>query len=327
MSPPKNKSLAQEVLSQNRQALAQAITLIESTRPDHRIEAENLLRELLPHAGHSRRIGITGIPGVGKSTFIETLGLHAINQGHRLAVLAVDPSSPRSGGAILGDKTRMPKLSTLPEAYIRPSPSRGALGGIARRTREAVTVCEAAGFDLIFVETVGVGQSETTVAELADMFVLLIAPSGGDELQGMKKGVVELADLLIVNKADGELSAAAERTCADYASALTLLGGKTATWQPTVLKCSALSGQGIDQIWSMIGKFFSHPDQHKNVSSQRKRQNLSWMLHELNDALLERVRSHTGLKKLMNDLESEVSLGKKTPSEAAQKLLDALLKN
>ncbi|MBI5163680.1 MAG: methylmalonyl Co-A mutase-associated GTPase MeaB, partial [Magnetospirillum sp.] len=223
-------ALVAGVQAGERRALARAITLIESTRPDHRDAADALLHDLLPQAGNAVRVGITGVPGAGKSTFIEAFGLAAIAAGHRLAVLAVDPSSPRSGGSILGDKTRMEELSRDPRAFIRPSPSGGTLGGVARRTREAMLVCEAAGFDVVIVETVGVGQSETAVADMVDMFLLLLVPGGGDELQGLKKGIVELADAIVVNKADGDLAAAAGRAARDYANALHLLAAPAGGW-------------------------------------------------------------------------------------------------
>ncbi|MBT5373864.1 MAG: methylmalonyl Co-A mutase-associated GTPase MeaB, partial [Rhodospirillaceae bacterium] len=232
------ETLAGSVLKGDRRALARAITLIESTRPDHRRQSEILMGHLLPHAGKSVRIGISGVPGVGKSTFIETFGLHVIGQGHKVAVLAVDPSSKRSGGSILGDKTRMTGLSQSKDAFIRPSPSGGALGGVAARTREALLACEAAGFDVVFVETVGVGQSETAVADMVDTFLLLLLPSGGDELQGIKKGIMEIADLLAVNKADGDLIKAAGRTASDYGNAVRLIRPAYAEWQPRVQTCS-----------------------------------------------------------------------------------------
>src|SRR3954452_22383423 len=226
--------LARLVIAGDRRALARAITMAESTRADHRAEAEALLAEVLPHVGGSVRVGISGAPGAGKSTFIEALGVHLIERGHRLAVLAVDPSSTRSGGSILGDKTRMEELSRRSEAFIRPSPSGGTLGGVARRTREALLLCEAAGHDVVLVETVGVGQSEVAVAGMLDVFVLLLAPGGGDDLQGVKRGIVELADVVVVNKADGDLAAAAERTAADYANALHFLRSRTEGWEVRV---------------------------------------------------------------------------------------------
>src|SRR6478672_11136472 len=231
--------LAQQVVDGDRRALARAITLVESTRADHRAEAEALLAEVLPHVGNSVRVGISGAPGAGKSTFIEALGGYLVEQAHRVAVLAVDPSSTRSGGSILGDKTRMEQLTRSPLAFVRPSPTGGTLGGVARRTREALLLCEAAGFDVVLVETVGVGQSEVAVAGMVDCFMLLIAPAAGDELQGIKRGIMELADLVVVNKADGDLAAIAGITAADYANALHLVRPRIAAWVPRVLTCSA----------------------------------------------------------------------------------------
>lgn len=240
--------LAQRVLAGDRRALARAITLIESRRPDHQEQAERLLARLLPQTGRAIRLGITGTPGAGKSTFIEAFGRHLIAQGHKIAVLAVDPSSQRSGGSILGDKTRMQALAQAPEAFVRPSPAGGTLGGVARRTREAALACEAAGYGVIVIETVGVGQSETAVADMVDCFALLLAPGGGDELQGIKRGIIELADLVLVNKADGDLLPAAERARADHQAALHLLRPATHVWTPEVLTCSALHDQDIEAI-------------------------------------------------------------------------------
>src|SRR5947208_3828114 len=235
------------VVDGDRRALARAITRVESTRADHRAEAEALLAEVLPHVGGAMRVGISGAPGAGKSTFIEALGLHLVERDHRVAVLAVDPSSTRSGGSILGDKTRMEELTRSPHAFVRPSPTSGTLGGVARRTREALLLCEAAGFDVVLVETVGVGQSEVKVAAMVDLFLVLVAPGGGDELQGLKRGIMELADLVVVNKADGDLAATAAHTAADYAAALHLVRPRTPVWTPRVLTCSALTGLGIPE--------------------------------------------------------------------------------
>jgi LAO/AO transport system kinase len=248
--PPDPAALAAAVRAGDRRALARAITLIESSRADHRRAAEAVLEAaLVPAAGRTLRLGISGVPGVGKSTFIEALGLSILGRGHRLAVLAIDPSSRRGGGSILGDKTRMGELARSTAAFIRPSPTGGTLGGVARRTRETLLLCEAAGFDVVIVETVGIGQSETAVADMVDMFVLLMLPGGGDELQGIKKGVVELADLILVNKADGDFAAAAKRAVADYRSALRLLRPASATWRPEVLAVSALAGTNIETMW------------------------------------------------------------------------------
>ncbi len=258
----------------DRPTLARAITLVESTRADHRAEAQALLQSILPRTGNSVRLGITGVPGVGKSTFIEAFGLHAIAQGHKVAVLAVDPSSSKTGGSILGDKTRMQRLSQEERAFIRPSPTSGTLGGVTRRTREAILLCEAAGYDVIIVETVGVGQSETEVAEMTDMFLLMLLPGSGDELQGIKKGIVELADMIVVNKADGDMLALAKRVQSDYTAALRMLTPHGAPWQPPVLPVSALEGKGIDDVWNTIGDY--REKMHDYLPHRREQQRLSW---------------------------------------------------
>src|SRR5829696_4993615 len=244
--------LAQEVIAGDRRALARAITLAESTRPDHRAEAEALLAEVLPRSGAAVRVGISGAPGAGKSTLIEALGTHLVAEGQRVAVLAVDPSSTRSGGSILGDKTRMEQLTRSPDAFVRPSPTGGTLGGVARRTREAMLLCEAAGFDVVLVETVGVGQSEVKVAAMVDLFLVIVAPGGGDELQGIKRGIMELADLVVVNKADGDLAPAARQAEADHRHALGLLRPRFEGWRPPVLSCSARTGTGVDAVWAAV---------------------------------------------------------------------------
>ncbi|MEE8393066.1 MAG: methylmalonyl Co-A mutase-associated GTPase MeaB, partial [Rhodospirillales bacterium] len=288
------QALAGSITGGDRRALAQAITVIESTRPDHRSKADGLLKLLLPYTGNSIRIGVSGPPGVGKSTFIEALGLHVIGAGHRLAVLAVDPSSPRTGGSILGDKTRMEKLSRRGDAFIRPSPSGGTLGGVARRTREGMLACEAAGFDVIIVETVGVGQSEVAVADLVDVFVLLLAPSGGDGLQGIKKGIVELADLVVVNKDDGEMAEAAERSRHDYAGALHIVrppvdGPLGDGWSPKVLKCSALEGAGISEIWDAVEDFRKIHSENGAMEARRGAQAKAWMWNDVKETLTRRI--------------------------------------
>ncbi|MBT4769026.1 MAG: methylmalonyl Co-A mutase-associated GTPase MeaB, partial [Rhodospirillaceae bacterium] len=306
-------------------ALARAITLIESTRPDHRRQSEILMGHLLPHAGKSVRIGISGVPGVGKSTFIETFGLHVIGQGHKVAVLAVDPSSKRSGGSILGDKTRMTGLSQSKDAFIRPSPSGGALGGVAARTREALLACEAAGFDVVFVETVGVGQSETAVADMVDTFLLLLLPSGGDELQGIKKGIMEIADLLAVNKADGDLIKAAGRTASDYGNAVRLIRPAYAEWQPRVQTCSALKGEGIPEIWQAVLAFRDAREESGGFSAHRAEQAKTWLWSEVNLSLAAAFRGHGQVSKLIGKMEKRVVAGEITPTAAAQALLDVFL--
>ena len=309
----------------DRASLARAITLIESSRPDHQREAQALLASILPHTGRSVRIGITGVPGVGKSTFIEAFGLHVISEGHRVAVLAIDPSSARTGGSILGDKTRMVRLSHDDHAFIRPSPAGGKLGGVARRTREAMLLCEAAGYDVIIVETVGVGQSETEVAEMADMFVLLLMPGSGDELQGIKKGIVEMADLLIVNKADGELAGQAKRVRADYAAALKMLHPPSALWQPPVMACSALEGTGITEIWQTIGKFAETMHNPGEMERRRAHQAVLWMWKEVHDDLQRRFREHPKVSLLVAEMERKVQQHLLPPSQAAEQLLDIFL--
>ncbi len=316
---------AAKVMAGDRRALARAITLIESTRPDHRRQAEALLERLLPKSGKSLRIGISGPPGVGKSTFIEAFGQYAIEQGKRLAVLAVDPSSRLSGGSILGDKTRMEELSRAPEAFIRPSPAGLTLGGVARRTREALLVCEAAGFDLIIVETVGVGQSETAVADMVDLFLLLLLPGGGDDLQGIKRGIMELADLIVVNKADGDMAAAAERSAADVANAMGLMQPRHKGWRPEVLRCSALKRTGIAEIWARAQAFAAALAKSGELKSRRRDQARAWLWHELSDSLLDALKADPEVAAQLADLEAKVSAGKMAPTTAARAILTKFL--
>ncbi len=319
-------ALAEKLLAGDRRALARAITLVESDRPDHRRAGEALLDRLLPATGKSIRLGISGPPGVGKSTFIESFGQYVIDQGKRLAVLAVDPSSRVSGGSILGDKTRMEELSRRHEAFIRPSPAGLALGGVARRTREALLICEAAGFDLIVVETVGVGQSETTVAELVDMFLLLLLPAGGDDLQGIKRGIMELADLIIVNKADGDLQAAAQRTAADYRNALGLMHPLHQAWKTEVVQCSALRVQGIAEVWEKVVAFDRQMGKSGELTARRRDQARAWLWRELSDSLLEALKAHPGITERLVELEARVVAGKTTPGAAARDLLARFFK-
>jgi LAO/AO transport system kinase len=316
---------ADDILNGDRRALARAITLIESTRADHRREAEALLEAILPKTGRSLRIGISGPPGVGKSTFIEAFGRHAIEAGKRLAVLAVDPTSRLSGGSILGDKTRMEELSRMEEAFIRPSPAGLTLGGVARRTREALLLCEAAGFDLIIVETVGVGQSETAVAEMVDLFLLLLLPGGGDDLQGIKRGIMELADLIVVNKADGDLAPAAERSAADVAHALRLMQPLHKAWVPEVLRCSALKKTGIGEIWERALAFEQALGASGELPARRRAQAKAWLWHELSDNLLETLKAHPAVAERLIDLEAKVAAGKIAPATAARQVLAAFL--
>jgi LAO/AO transport system kinase len=315
--------LAQHVINGDRRALARAITLAESTRSDHRAEAEALLEQVLPHAGGAVRVGISGAPGAGKSTFIEALGTHLVAHDHRVAVLAVDPSSTRSGGSILGDKTRMEQLTRSPDAFVRPSPTGGTLGGVARRTREALLLCEAAGFDVVLVETVGVGQSEVKVAAMVDLFLVLVAPGGGDELQGLKRGIMELADLVVVNKADGDLAATAAHTAADYAAALHLVRPRSAAWTPRVLTCSALTGTGISEVWDAVAEF--RDAVAADLPALRAAQSREWMWSEVTDSLLEALTTDAGTADLARRLEAEVAAGTTTPTAAARAVVAAHL--
>ena len=324
-SPEAPEALAGRVLAGDRRALARAITLIESTRADHQTAAAALLERLLPASGGATRLGITGVPGVGKSTFIEAFGLYLIERGHRVAVLAVDPTSPRSRGSILGDKTRMQELARVPGAFIRPSPTGGTLGGVARRTREAMLACEAACFDVVIVETVGVGQSETAVADMVDMFILLLQPGGGDELQGVKKGIVEIADLLVVNKADGELAAAAERAAADYRGALRLLRPASPTWRPPVLRCSALTGAGIGEVWAAVEDYRAAMEASGELAARRAGQARAWMWSGIGEALMARLKAHPAVARLLPGLEADVAAGRLAPAVAAERLLAAFL--
>jgi GTPase len=318
------EDLAAAVRTGDRRALARAITTVESTRSDHRQQAVELVDRLLPHAGSARRIGVSGVPGSGKSTLIEALGLHAIGQGQRIAVLAVDPSSSVSGGSILGDKTRMADLGRHEAAYIRPTPSSGSLGGVARRTREAIVLCEAAGFDTVIVETVGVGQSEVAVSDLVDLFLLVASPAGGDELQGIKRGIMELADLIAVNKADGDLADAAGRAAGDLRHAVHLLRPKRPGWEVRVLTCSAVTGTGVPELWGALVEAHDRlgPD---GLADLRAVQGVAWMWSEVTDSLLDELRAHPAVDALVPGLEAAVAAGETSATAAAQRLLDAFL--
>lgn len=318
-------ALAQAVLRGERRALARAITLVESARADHRAQAERLLQELAPFRRQAIRIGLSGTPGVGKSTFIESFGLKLIAQGLRVAVLAVDPSSARTGGSILGDKTRMELLSRAPQAFIRPSPSQSHLGGVARRTREGVSLCEAAGFDVVLIETVGVGQSETLVAEICDVFVLLLAPAGGDELQGVKRGIMEAADLILVNKADGDLEQAALRTCADYAGALRLLRRRPQDPAdfPKAMTVSALNDVGLNTAWTEISALVRWRRENGHWTAARAAQARSWFEAELRDALLARLHTKSARAR-QSVLAAQVVAGTLSPAQAARQMLSDL---
>ncbi len=312
-----------------RRAMAKAITLLESTRADHRLQGDALLTGLLPHTGRAFRLGISGVPGVGKSTFIEALGLHLIAQGHRVAVLAIDPSSTVSGGAILGDKTRMEHLSVHPQAFIRPSPSSGTLGGVAEKTREAMLVCEAAGYDVVIVETVGVGQSEIAVANMTDMFVLMQLPNAGDDLQAIKKGVMEIADLVVINKADIDRDAAT-RAEAQITSSLRLLGlhghpGRAHhdenLWHPQVVQISALQQQGLEGFWNMVTQFRRVQASSGRLQERRQRQSLSWMWERIDAGLKQAFRSHPEVREHLPHVIDQVAHGQLAASSAARYLL------
>jgi len=310
------------LLAGDRRALAKAITLVESTRADHRERADALLAAILPRTGKSVRLGITGVPGVGKSTFIERFGLSLLAEGRRLAVLAIDPSSKRGGGSILGDKTRMEELSRAEGAFIRPSPAGATLGGVARRTREAMLLVEAAGFDTVLVETVGVGQSETAVSDMVDTFLVLLLPAGGDDLQGIKRGVIELADLIVVNKADGELKPAAERAAADYRHALRMLRSPTEGWTPEVATCSALAGAGVREVWDTVLRFREAVGP-AGIARRRATQARAWMWNEVGETLLADLKRHPEVRRRVGALERDVEAGRSTPAAAARRLLEA----
>jgi LAO/AO transport system kinase len=309
----------------DRRALARAVTLVESTRPDHRDEAERLVEALLPYSGGAVRIGVTGPPGAGKSTFIERFGLEGIALGRQIAVIAVDPASKRGGGAILGDKTRMTELARAPEAFIRPSSTGAASGGVARGTRNAILLCEAAGFDSVIVETVGIGQAETAVADIVDMFVLILAPAAGDELQGIKRGVVELADLVLVNKADGELAAAAQRSAADYANALRLIRPPLPEWQVPIRAVSALEGTGIREVWDDVARFRAALEATGAWPRRRAEQARAALWSEIGNSLLDHFRAAPAVARRLAALEAEVISGARTPTAAARILLAGFL--
>ena len=315
------KDLVAALRKGDRRALARAITLVESSRPDHRDAAERLIEALLPATGGALRIGISGPPGAGKSTFIERFGLDGVACGRRIAVLAVDPASKRGGGAILGDKTRMAELARSQAAFIRPSSAGDTGGGVARRTREAILLCEAAGFDAVLVETVGVGQAETAVAAIVDIFVLILPPAGGDELQGIKRGIFELADLVLVNKADGEFAAAARRSVADYASALRLIRPPLPEWHVPVRAVSALEGTGIGEVWAEVERFRTALECAGAWSQRRAEQGRAALWAEIGNSLLDRFRAAPAVAQRLNSLEAEVMAGTRTPSAAARQLL------
>jgi LAO/AO transport system kinase len=309
------------VLAKNRRIVAKTITLIESSLPSHQDIAKTIVDALLPHTGKAVRIGITGVPGVGKSTYIESFGLQLVKQSHRVAVLAVDPSSSKSGGSIMGDKTRMERLSLEQQAFIRPSPSGGTLGGVTRRTRETMIVCEAAGFDIIIVETVGVGQSETTVASMVDFFLVLMLAGAGDELQGIKKGVLELADTIAINKADGNNIEHARKAKIEYEKALNLLTPSSKIWSPPVLTCSAVTLDGIDDIWQTILEHRKKIEASGELAQKRSKQSLDWMWALVEEGLIDRFYKNPGVEKSLPNIVKSVEKGITGPTVAAHKLL------
>jgi LAO/AO transport system kinase len=334
MLPAADQALVDELLGDSgpkqRRAIAKTITLLESTRADHRARADDVLNALLPASGKSLRLGISGVPGVGKSTFIEVLGLYLIDRGHRVAVLAVDPSSSISGGSILGDKTRMERLSVQPQAFIRPSPASGTLGGVAEKTREAMRVCEAAGYDVVIVETVGVGQSETAVAGMTDLFVLMQLPNAGDDLQTIKRGVMELADIVLVNKADLD-GDAATRAQAQITSTLRLMGlqgrherasGEARHWQPQVLLTSALDGQGLAEFWRAVERYRAMAQAGGGLAARRRDQDQAWMWERIDAGLKARFRAHPDVRAALPEFSAEVRAGRLAASVAARRLLD-----
>ncbi len=323
----KLQNIAAGVRAGNVRALAKAITLIESRNLDHSLAATTLLDELLPATGHSIRIGISGVPGAGKSTFIEAFGMHLVRLGHKVAVLAVDPSSQLSGGSILGDKTRMEELARETNAFIRPSPAGNTLGGVARKTRETMLVCEAAGYDVIIVETVGVGQSEITVASMVDFFLLLQIPNAGDELQGIKRGVMEIADAIVVNKAEGDNRTRAELARQQYANALHMLTPKSRNWQVPALLCSALHNEGVDDVWTTIENYRSCMQQSGELEAKRKLQASDWMWTLLMDDLKEMFLRDRQVEGLLPQIQEAVSSGVTTPSAAARRLLEVFKRN
>jgi len=312
--------LARRVIAGERAALGRAITLVESRRPDHEAAAQELLVKLLPHSGKAYRVGITGVPGVGKSTTIDTLGCNLTADGHKVAVLAVDPSSQRTGGSILGDKTRMVGLSVDRNAFIRPSPSAGTLGGVARRTRESMVVCEAAGFDVIIVETVGIGQSEVAVADMVDFFLVLMLPGAGDDLQGIKKGVIEIADMLAVNKSEGDNAARARRAVSDYRAALQILAPQGSLWMPPVVSISGLANIGLDKMWAEVERHRALFEKNGILQQRRADQQVKWMWSMLEERMMLRLKNDPNVKQRLPVLEADLRAGRTTATLAAMEI-------
>jgi len=320
-SQPSADQFAEGVAAGDRAMLARAITLIESTRPEHQALAQQVLQQLLPRTGGAIRLGITGVPGVGKSTTIDQLGMNLVESGLKVAVLAVDPTSRRTGGSILGDKTRMSQLSQSPNAFIRPSPSAGTLGGVARKTRETMAIVEAAGFDVVIVETVGVGQSETAVADMVDFFLVLLLPGGGDDLQGIKKGIIELADMIAINKADGDNVMRAERAAAEYRNALHILAPQSATWSPPVLTISGATNVGLDKLWAKILQHRELMTATGEFAQRRREQAVGWMRDMLEARLMDALHSNAKVASELPQIEADVREGRLLPTLAVDRVM------